>query len=62
MGDVVNLRQVRKTKTRADKESRADANRALSGRSKAEKRVQRIERERLTRFVDGHKLGDDPAR
>ena len=36
-GDVINLRQARKAKARRDKESRAEANRARFGRTKAEK-------------------------
>ncbi|MGE0280024.1 MAG: DUF4169 family protein [Rhizobiaceae bacterium] len=45
------------SKARAEKEKRADANRAQSGRSKAERAAQRAERERLASFVDGHKRG-----
>lgn len=61
MGDVVNLRLARKAKARVEKEKLADANRALSGRPKAEKLAQRAERESLLRFVDGHKRDPDPT-
>ncbi|MHB1204149.1 MAG: DUF4169 family protein [Rhodospirillaceae bacterium] len=37
MADVVNLRQARKQKTRAEKDKNASANRAKFGRTKAEK-------------------------
>ncbi len=37
MGDIINLRQARKAKMRADGESLADANRAKHGRSKPDK-------------------------
>ena len=61
MGEVVNLRQVRKAKVRAEKEERAEANRLHSGRSKAEKMSQRAERDRHAKFVDGHKRDRDPS-
>ncbi|TIP55651.1 MAG: DUF4169 family protein, partial [Mesorhizobium sp.] len=37
MADIVNLRQARKQKARADKERLAEQNRALHGRSKADR-------------------------
>lgn len=37
--DVVNLRQFRKVKTRAEKERQAEQNRLTFGRSKAEKNL-----------------------
>lgn len=37
MADIINLRQARKQKARADKAEQADKNRRLHGRSKAEK-------------------------
>lgn len=61
MGDVVNLRQARKAKARTEKQKLADANRALFGRSKAEKTKQLAERDQLAKLVDGHKRGGDPA-
>ena len=44
MGDVVNLRQARKQKARAEKEEQAQANRARHGRSKAERRQDAAEK------------------
>jgi len=55
MADVVNLRQARKRKVRADKEARAAENRERFGRSKAERR-----REEAQRMLDHHLL--DAAR
>jgi hypothetical protein len=37
MGDVVNLRQFKKTKARSEKEKHAEQNRISHGRTKAEK-------------------------
>lgn len=62
MGDVVNLRMARKRKARAGKEQAASENRALHGRSGAEKLRDRIEAERTVRFVEGHRLGDRDKR
>lgn len=53
MGDVVNLRQVRKAKKRADDESRANANRARYGRSKTEKRLADAAKHKLDAVLDG---------
>ena len=55
MGDVVNLRQVRKQKARAEKERQAGENRALHGRSKAEKDRDRLTAEKAASFVAGHR-------
>lgn len=59
MGDVVNLRGVRKRRGRAAEERRAAENRAKFGRSKAAKRKAGKELEQAGRLVDGAKL--DPA-
>lgn len=56
MSSVVNLRMVRKRKARADKEQAASENRALHGRTKAEKERDRLEAERAAGFVEGHRL------
>ena len=56
MSTVVNLRTARKRKARADKEQAAGENRALHGRSKAEKLQGRMQAEKAQRFVEGHRL------
>lgn len=64
MADIVNLRQVRKQKARADKERLADQNRALHGRSKSEKDRDRLATEQAGRFIDGHlreRTEDEPS-
>lgn len=61
MPEVVNLRQIRKQKARAEKECLADANRALHGRTKAEKLRARLEAEKSTAFIEGHRL-ESPTR
>ena len=56
MSTVVNLRTARKRKARANKEQAAGENRALHGRSKAEKLRDRLQAEKAQRFVEGHRL------
>lgn len=58
-GDVVNLRQFRKSKARAEKNARAEENRVKFGRTKAERQAERAEKDKAHRHLDGHKLTDD---
>jgi hypothetical protein len=59
MAEIINLRQARKQKARAEKEARADQNRVSFGRTKAEKELTKAEREKARRHIDSHKRGDD---
>jgi hypothetical protein len=59
MGEIVNLRQVRKDKARIEKSAEAAANRARHGRTLAERERDRLEEERARRTLDGAK--HDPA-
>ncbi len=56
MGDVVNLRSARKQKARADKERVASENRALHGRTKAEKQRDLKETQKSSSFIEAHRL------
>ena len=56
MGNVVNLRRVRKARARAAADAQAATNRALHGRTKAQKRADDAAAERLARSVDGAEL------
>ncbi|MDB5473070.1 MAG: hypothetical protein JWP99_373 [Devosia sp.] len=58
MADIVNLRQARKQKARTDKATRAEQNRMLFGRTKAEKLKQAAERALADKHVEGHKRED----
>jgi hypothetical protein len=53
MGDLINLRQARKAKKRVEGESQAEANRGKYGRTKAEKRLSAMARQKLDAVVDG---------
>lgn len=55
MADIVNLRQARKQKARAEKERLAEQNRALHGRSKAERERDRLIAGKSEKFVAGHR-------
>lgn len=59
MSKVVNLRQRRKAKARTEKEKKADQNRRIHGRTKAEKRKEAMEADLASRRLDGHKLDKD---
>ncbi|MDG5488292.1 DUF4169 family protein [Sphingomonas sp. FW199] len=52
MGDVVNLRAARKARARATAEATAAANRALHGRTRAERERDAAEAARRERLLD----------
>lgn len=56
MGDVVNLRQFKKTKARSDKERQAEQNRISHGRTKAEKSLTGVLNEKAEKFLNQGKL------
>lgn len=55
MADIVNLRMHRKRRTRAEKEQKAQENRALFGRTRAERRQAQAEDTLAERRLDGHR-------
>ena len=59
MSEIFNLKQARKSKARTAEEKKADQNRRLHGRTKAEKQREKIETERASKHLDGHKRDDD---
>lgn len=61
MADIVNLRQARKAKRRAEGAAAADVNRLQHGRSKAGRSALAQEQQRADRILDAHRRGDaDP--
>ena len=58
MAEIVNLRQARKRKLRADKEQQAVGNRTKFGRTKAEKERVAAEAELERQRLDQSKLND----
>jgi len=61
MGDVVNLRTMRKRATRKRNAEHADEKRATFGRSKTDRRRDSAEFDRSGKLLDQHRLetGDD---
>lgn len=55
MGNVVNLRMARKAKKREEAQAQAAANRALHGRTKAQKQADALEKARVAKLLDGAK-------
>lgn len=55
MGDVINLRAVRKAKARVSREVEAQANRAKFGRTRGERLREAQEAERAAKLLDGAK-------
>ncbi len=52
---VVNLKRVRKHKARAEKEMQSAENRARFGESKPVKQQSKVERDRASKQLEGHK-------
>lgn len=58
MGDVVNLRLARKAKARTAKQAQAASNRALHGRTKAQRLADKARSQRAEQILDGAKRED----
>ena len=59
MAEIINLRQARKQKARAEKEARANENRIAFGRTKAEKNLRQAEQDLAKSRLDSHKRDDN---
>ena len=57
MAEIVNLRQFRKQKGRAEAKKAAEEKRAVHGRTKAEKRNEAMEKAAARAHLDGHRRG-----
>lgn len=53
MADIINLRQARKAKKRADDEKQAEASRMKHGRTKADRRLADMIKRQQNAIVDG---------
>ncbi|WEX11374.1 DUF4169 family protein [Chelativorans sp. AA-79] len=58
MGEVVNLRLMRKRKVRADKERLAEENRARHGRTRADREAERLNKAFGTARLEAHRRAD----
>ena len=61
MGEIVNLRKVRKHVRKREKDERAAANRLVHGRSKAERTLETKRTSMLDRHLDRHKIESGDA-
>jgi hypothetical protein len=61
VGEVINLRLVRKHRARVAAEVRATENRRVFGRTAAEKATDTAARNRIEKILDGAQLDDKPA-
>ena len=59
MADIVNLNRFRKQKRREQAEQDAERNRLRHGRTKQEKRLEKLEREHAERELDAKKREPD---
>lgn len=58
MAEIVNLNRVRKARAKADATTRAEANRAGFGRTRAEREAQAADEARRAALLDGVKRED----
>ena len=66
MSNVINLNKYRKQKAKAERDKQAEVNRRLHGRTKTERSREELQKQQLTRTVDGARLvrpepGNDSA-
>ena len=61
MGDIVNLRKFRKQAKKRDDAERADVNRVVHGRTKAERELDEQRKIKLHRHLDGHRIDSGDA-
>ena len=58
LGDIVNLKRFRKTLARNEADRQASANRALFGRSRADREHDEREQQKLNDVLDQHQIED----
>ena len=58
MSEVINLNQQRKARARTEKDKKASENRLKHGRTKDEKKLEKLKSEKLERHLEGHKRED----
>ena len=62
VGDLLNLKQFKKRAGRVDAAKQAETNRALFGRTKAEKKRDETRTERSGKLLDGHRIDDETSK
>ena len=61
MGDIVNLKRVRKRSEREQAAKEADANRARFGRTKSERAADALRTKRADELLDQHRIDGEDA-
>jgi hypothetical protein len=61
MGDVINLKRFKKRDEKAQSAKRADANRARFGRTKSERALDDLRKERAGQLLDQHRIDGGDA-
>ena len=61
MGDVVNLKRIKKRNEREQSAKQADANRARFGRTKSERAREEHRKDRTSHLLDQHRIDDGDA-
>lgn len=61
MGEIVNLRRVKKARARAEQDMQAVSNRVLHGRTRADRELTEAERRRQSRAIDNHRVTPSEA-
>lgn len=62
MGDLVNLKQFKKRGERGKAAKKAETNRALFGRTKAEKQRDEMLTDRADKSLDAHRIDDGTSK
>ena len=62
VGDLLNLRQFKKRAGRDEAAKQAETNRALFGRTKAEKKHDELQAQRAGKLLDGHRINDETSK
>jgi hypothetical protein len=61
MGDLINLKQVKKRIAREDAAKQAEANRARFGRTKGERKRDELHAQRSSNALDQHRIDDETS-
>ncbi|HEX7792231.1 MAG TPA: DUF4169 family protein [Afipia sp.] len=59
MGDLINLRQVRKRNAREEAAKQSETNRARFGRTKGERKRDELHAQRASDALDQHRIDDE---
>ena len=62
VGDLLNLKRFKNRTARGEAAKKAEANRALFGRTKAEKKRDEVQAQRAGKLLDGHRIDDEASK